>query len=559
MARRSERLANTSLPEKRLKLRRSPSPQSEYEQDSDSDYFPSAERHKRRSKKPFHTNLIPMEILTEIFSYLDTEDILHLSRTCRDLRGILSSITSDFIWRHARCNAPQLPPLPKDLSEIKYAHLLFDQFCDVCGRSNCNNVSWDCRLRCCKKCFEIVLVTEEELRRQYSGTWSLISETNALDLLPGHETGAGIQLYSSSVLAKIMEELLTLQEDSDRQSWVSLMVQKRHEHLDHVELCIEWAARQNADRLRHLQIIRSERRQAIIDRLTDLGWGREVRKLDSHPDNVFSALSCVKRASPLTERGWTMISPLLIDLARKERYKSVLRDRHILLQQLYHFYIGSHPSLIEAGHPPFGDIIQSKIFHHVIWETPIDQVVAASSFDDGFSRLPAYIERWVHEKTQDILEVVQDLVPYVSVEELSSADTVLLCRHCKCYLWYPAVFGHSCDSEQDIIEPDYSDAPFDPFKALDCHPWRCNVVYTSYGSSTLRGIMKACGLAPGTTLKLLEELNPIVECLTCARGTRLFMRWNKAVSYIRGLLFRLALLKVDDSPVTSLQFCGPNL
>ncbi|KAK7451281.1 hypothetical protein VKT23_012621 [Stygiomarasmius scandens] len=54
MARRSERLANTSLPEKRLKLRRSPSPQSEYEQDSDSDYFPSAERRKRRSPPDHH-------------------------------------------------------------------------------------------------------------------------------------------------------------------------------------------------------------------------------------------------------------------------------------------------------------------------------------------------------------------------------------------------------------------------------------------------------------------------------------------------------------------------
>lgn len=67
----------------------------------------------------------------QIFGHLDPGDLLHLARTSRDLRDILMSKSSEGIWRAARRNVEGLPPLPSDLNEPQYAHLLFEPYCHV--------------------------------------------------------------------------------------------------------------------------------------------------------------------------------------------------------------------------------------------------------------------------------------------------------------------------------------------------------------------------------------------------------------------------------------------
>lgn len=44
---------------------------------------------------------------------------------------MLMSKSSESIWRATRSNVEGIPPLPDDLSEPQYAHLLFSQYCDV--------------------------------------------------------------------------------------------------------------------------------------------------------------------------------------------------------------------------------------------------------------------------------------------------------------------------------------------------------------------------------------------------------------------------------------------
>ncbi|THU81978.1 hypothetical protein K435DRAFT_692490, partial [Dendrothele bispora CBS 962.96] len=87
----------------------------------------------------------------QIFGHLEPLDILRLSRTSRDLRNLLTSRSSEHVWRNARLNVEELPSLPTDLNEIQYAKLVFDAICQVCG-THCHSVYWDCRIRCCQKC-----------------------------------------------------------------------------------------------------------------------------------------------------------------------------------------------------------------------------------------------------------------------------------------------------------------------------------------------------------------------------------------------------------------------
>ncbi|KAF9065329.1 hypothetical protein BDP27DRAFT_1450236 [Rhodocollybia butyracea] len=72
---------------------------------------------------------IPLEVIFEVFCYLEPGDLLRLARTSRDLRGILMSKTSESIWCTAHKNVEDLPPHPKDLNEPRYAHLLFEAYC----------------------------------------------------------------------------------------------------------------------------------------------------------------------------------------------------------------------------------------------------------------------------------------------------------------------------------------------------------------------------------------------------------------------------------------------
>ncbi|KAJ3864161.1 hypothetical protein EV359DRAFT_7354, partial [Lentinula novae-zelandiae] len=74
---------------------------------------------------------LPLDLELEIYSYLEPLDLLRLSRTSKDLRVFLMSRSNAIVWRAARSNVPDLPPLPSDLSEPEYANLVFASYCHV--------------------------------------------------------------------------------------------------------------------------------------------------------------------------------------------------------------------------------------------------------------------------------------------------------------------------------------------------------------------------------------------------------------------------------------------
>ncbi|KAJ3893127.1 hypothetical protein GG344DRAFT_18943, partial [Lentinula edodes] len=74
---------------------------------------------------------LPLDLELEIYSYLEPLDLLRLSRTSKDLRVFLMSRSNAIVWRTARMNVPDLPPLPSDLSEPEYANLVFASYCHV--------------------------------------------------------------------------------------------------------------------------------------------------------------------------------------------------------------------------------------------------------------------------------------------------------------------------------------------------------------------------------------------------------------------------------------------
>uniref|UniRef100_A0A0W0F6C9 F-box domain-containing protein n=1 Tax=Moniliophthora roreri TaxID=221103 RepID=A0A0W0F6C9_MONRR len=96
------------------------------------EFVPPESTRRVRGKRGLLERLVkdtPLDIVLEIFKHLLPLDILNLSRTSKELRAMLMSQSSVPIWRTARENVPELPPLPSDLNEAQYANLAFDSYC----------------------------------------------------------------------------------------------------------------------------------------------------------------------------------------------------------------------------------------------------------------------------------------------------------------------------------------------------------------------------------------------------------------------------------------------
>ena len=70
---------------------------------------------------------------TQVVTWLEPLDLLHLARTSKELRALLMSKGNSRLWKAARRNKPGLPDCPPHLSEPRYAASLFDHHCFVSG------------------------------------------------------------------------------------------------------------------------------------------------------------------------------------------------------------------------------------------------------------------------------------------------------------------------------------------------------------------------------------------------------------------------------------------
>ncbi|KAI0076361.1 hypothetical protein K474DRAFT_1663014 [Panus rudis PR-1116 ss-1] len=77
--------------------------------------------------------ILPVELLYEITSYLLPFHLLSLYRTSKYIRRVLESKLFNSIWVISRERMGMLPPSIPHRSEIWYASLLFEATCGLCG------------------------------------------------------------------------------------------------------------------------------------------------------------------------------------------------------------------------------------------------------------------------------------------------------------------------------------------------------------------------------------------------------------------------------------------
>ncbi|GAA5990768.1 hypothetical protein JCM11641_002032 [Rhodosporidiobolus odoratus] len=94
---------------------------------------------------------LPVELLVEIFSHLDPQDLLAINTVSKTYHALLSSTSSTSIWKRARERFDLPEATVGNFTEMQYAQLMFGTRCQHCG-SKAKFADFFIRQRICTEC-----------------------------------------------------------------------------------------------------------------------------------------------------------------------------------------------------------------------------------------------------------------------------------------------------------------------------------------------------------------------------------------------------------------------
>ncbi|KAJ3898968.1 hypothetical protein F5879DRAFT_978533 [Lentinula edodes] len=512
---------------------------------------------------------VPLDVILEIFCYLEPGDLLRLARTSRDLRDILMSKSSESIWRIARETVEHLPPRPDDLNEPQYAHLLFESYCHICRHSGrCETVLWNFRMRACKKCALDTFPPHWD--QQYTSAQPLaFRENNILPTESIKRTSHRNQRVGNLEIAnRYKAEYEALQTEEDRNAWIDRKRKERQVIDEHARLCGHWHNARLKDRAGVLSDVRRERKEAILNRLEEIGWRDEAEKIMFGPSyyDTFSDHKLVKQSKKLTEHGWRSIKDELVEFLSDRKAERVAAERNRILSarlasiEKAFNNIRSESDLREPF-PSLGDIFVDKIFEALIRDTPENEDLNEEFFYlKLLEHLPGIIDEWRPAKIQELVEVMQKSRPTATANDLYLATTIFECTGCyqRSLLHYPQMFYHGCCMENRNAG----------FARGLCFwhegPWSSTrIVFSDARSEIAKIVVEACSLDPATaTFEDMCDANPLAECQTCQvdpqswAGGRLFMRWPLQLTH--NLNHTLTINTFDEQETRKIVACEPS-
>ncbi|KDR85510.1 hypothetical protein GALMADRAFT_234422 [Galerina marginata CBS 339.88] len=481
--------------------------------------------HGRKTRRLAELPGMPLDILFEIFGHLQPYDLLKLTRTTKDFRRLLLNKSSVSVWKATLDGVPGLPECPSTMSIPAWVNLVFSPHCHYC-LAQTRHVEWRFRVRMCAKCVKEHLHDLGKIF--YSG--KDFKQVNGLPysryeaLIPTRNM-RNAKLYLPSDMEVIKQEYGALQGDEPRKQYILDRTRTNAGILEHAQRCEIWEQSQLKNRDAEIRHLKEERLAAIVQKLEELGWGKDVAGI-RYPDSLFNVKK-VNQTQPLTERIWANIKDDVLEYMRQMREKRLKREfdatvrarKYIAIEAL-RGYKNSKVSenLVMPGPPDYCDFDTVK----EILNRPADVEVNLSSFEPNVILLPELITGWRKKIDGLLMQVVKQAKSTLPQEEtlcyddfseeyyyrktktlnypnmelsdeellkkLKLASTVFSCRRCNppndsgCDdfyyydedwyyppsmskpLFYPQVLGHHCLT---LTSTDFSDwAPSDPSKAF---------------------------------------------------------------------------------------------
>ncbi|KAJ3877255.1 hypothetical protein F5051DRAFT_10401 [Lentinula edodes] len=484
---------------------------------------------------------VPLDIMFEIFCYLEPNDLINLARTTRDLRGILMSKSSELIWRTARSNLDGLPPLPKDLSEPQYADLLF---CTHCYKGGCEPPFWSFRTRCCRACavqtFPQLYSLKRTQPRDYRDANILPREVISPITRIGRKSTTVRHIGHLALAQRLRAEYDALSKEEDIDIWIALKMEEQEAVREHGRLCQEWYVTMLENRQEELL---EERKQMIFKKLEEIGLREEVEIMINSPQShLFLRHDSVNQSKQLTEQAWRKIEPDLVKVLSDHRQRRIVeetkvsaRQRYVLLEKVYNSFTSGAD--LRDPFPLVGDILNHQFFEDLIWDTPRETILTKEFFSSQLAQfLPTFIQHWRPAKILELVSIMEKNIPGFKTSDLYLATTVFDCERCRRKLHFPEMFYHECCLEPRLSRNSRIRVYIQFFDHDDPKgPWNSSqLLFDKPASETMKAIVEVCNLDPKTTTTQdLYAANPLAECSTCDQSNhwrnsgRLFMRFKE--------------------------------
>ncbi|KIJ66489.1 hypothetical protein HYDPIDRAFT_129407 [Hydnomerulius pinastri MD-312] len=374
---------------------------------------------------------MPMDILFEIFGHLMPLDVLRLARTTKQFRRVLMHRSAISVWIAARRNVPDLPDCPPYMSEPKFANLAFDTHCHECLSPHIRSVDWRIGRRICSKCAKECMVED----------YSAFSGESVYKAVPSKYGKRGRPSYYSKDLNEFQQKRASFTDPEARDKFVKERQGLVFEMEMHGALLEAWAANQAKGRSEQLDDLRRERKEAIVEKLTELGWGPEIEQIPYRDD--LSHHKLVKQPTRLTPRIWANIQSEMINYMQQMKAQRLERERKALVISRKRIAV----SILRAykiAHLPLEQVMPEPMdfcaFPQVleILELPTETAVTEDTFTGVVEQMDDLVAQWrgrilgqlvqrvkdcqSHKSKVNCLDENGDTVPMEPIASTSSSD-----------------------------------------------------------------------------------------------------------------------------------------
>ncbi|KAJ7185467.1 hypothetical protein C8R46DRAFT_379942 [Mycena filopes] len=500
-----------------------------------------------------HLTAIPLDVVLEIFGYLEPKDIIHLSRTNHLFRSHLLSPESSGVWKAAR-EKMDGPDPHADFSEQRWAHLLYGHArCQSCGTNNVHQVNFVLRRRACAKCQKANLVVTSSFASRFPDL-----DIKILDLLPYTNVGGFARgrssksnFYWRTDIEEMAETVAAYELDVEvcvdgaekkLEDFIAERVALVDAVVKHAAVCSNWAKEVAGRRRQEAYIKANERFNLIKQRLITLGHDEEDINAIAH------RRTSVSQSTPLTDRVWNKLLGELEPLIRTrkaERFeaarKHCVHNRTLVAGQIYNEYKKTLVPDQWRFLPGLYDVCQLPVFRTVL-DAPGDASVELADFEEAAGALPAFTSTWPTAHKDEILQLIKDAPglhhdPSSNTPLSALATIIFKCEQPSCrsrfepnsiLIGWNAAVSHRC-----VDNGHYAFGNF-----LQPASVETIVGFSERGSRAVAALVSLAGLdEKQTTTAEMDALELRFLCLTCHPQTidktdnYLAMSWREAVSH----------------------------
>ncbi|KAG8772957.1 hypothetical protein FRC12_002815 [Ceratobasidium sp. 428] len=267
---------------------------------------------------------VPLDVFTEIASYLYPLDILFLARTTKYFRKLLMHQSAQHIWHAAERNVPGLPEGPPHMSEPAYIAMIFIKGCTYCGTTiNIPKIpDPELYVRLCSSCADLNVLAYHHVP---TAVQAYVPTSGYIKPRATHNDTFCLRSDVNSVTDRLIE-LAWAGDHITEGRWKAERREELGNRRTHSKLLREYLVAVEANREDDLEELKERRLAAIRVRLIQNGWD-EVDTQVIHPPLMRAWRQLVWQAKPLTDRIWNNLYPKLKPILEANKQQRLIRER----------------------------------------------------------------------------------------------------------------------------------------------------------------------------------------------------------------------------------------